>query len=278
MAETLGGKKKPPRQKPKADAPTADNVVQLDNTPPDERLRATLLNGVADLRALDEKIETAMSKVKSLRSDRKAVVGRLGAAGLPASLVKEAMDDADNTRTDIAEKEKARSFIRGAFALPTADWAASFEGMPTGAVEEVDWEARGYTDGVMARDRQPPSECPPERQQNWLKGYDAVMEARALKMAPKPKATPAPKAEEPPLILNESHFVADTALEDASTQTLVDQAAMDNVASHDRVIVRFGDKERVLKEPGYLDNGTDDAGVSEITDVPAEQVDEPVFH
>lgn len=269
MADTLGKAPKAPK-KPKAgaDTPAPDNVVQLDNTPPDERLRQTLLSGVADLRGLDEKIEQKMAQVRALRSDRKAVVGKLGAAGLPASLIKEAMDDADNTRTDQAQKEKTRAFIRQTFGLATEDWAASLEGLPTGGVEEVDWEARGYTDGVMARDRQPPAECPPERQQNWLKGYDAVMEQRALATAKKPKAAPAPKAEEPPLILNESHFEDGCALEDACTGTLKDEHH-DNVASHDRVIVRFGDKERVLKEPGYLDDGTDAAGVSEITDVPA---------
>lgn len=264
MAETLGGKKaKPPRQKPKDEPAVENNVVPLDNTPPEERLRATLLNGVADLRGLDEKIEAAMSKVKALRSDRKAIVGKLGAAGLPGSLVAEAMKDADNTRTDIAEKEKARAFIRGTFNLATADWQASLAGLPTGAAEEVDWEARGYTDGVMAKDRSAPSECPPERHQAYFKGYDAVMEARALKMTAKP--APKPQAEAP-LVLTEAHFAEGTELADASTQTLnADQA--DNVASYARVIVRFGGFERILKEPGYLDDGTDAAGVSEITPV-----------
>lgn len=269
MAETLGGKPKtkPARQKPKDEAPAADtNVVQLDNTPPEERLRSTLLNGVANLRALDEKIEAKMAQVRALRSDRKAEVGKLGAAGLPASLVKEAMDDADNTRTDQAEKEKARGFIRSTFGLATADWGASLEGMPTGAVEEVDWEARGYTDGVMAKDRKAPTECPPERHQAYFKGYDAVMEARALKTAA-PKPVEAPNADEPPLVLNETHFEPDTALEDASIATMLGEH-YDNVATYDRVIVRYGDKERVLKEPGYLDDGTDEAGVSAITDVP----------
>lgn len=262
MAETLGAKPKAPK-KPKADKPADDNVVQLDNTPPEERLRSTLLNGVADLRALDEKIDAAMAKVKALRSDRKAIVGKLGAAGLPASLIKEAMDDADNTRTDQAEKEQSRAFIRQTFGLATADWTASLAGLPTGAVEEVDWEARGYTDGVMAKDRSAPPECPPERHQAYFKGYDAVMEARALKMTAKP--APKPQAEAP-LVLTEAHFAEGTELADASTQTLnADQA--DNVASYARVIVRFGGFERVLKEPGYLDDGTDAAGVSEITPV-----------
>lgn len=271
MAETLGKapKAKPARQKPKDEAPQADtNVVQLDNTPPEDRLRQTLLNGVADLRGLDEKIEAKMAQVRALRSDRKAVVGKLGAAGLPASLVKEAMDDADNTRTDQAEKEKARAFIRGTFGLATADWAASLEGLPTGAVEEVDWEARGYVDGVMAKDRKAPPECPPERAQNFYAGYDRVMEMRALATAAKPQPSATPPASEPPLILDESAFAPDTALEDASTVTLLD-GRQDEVASHDRVLVRFGAQQRWLKEPGYLDNGTDEAGVSEIEAVPA---------
>lgn len=186
MAETLGSGKRKPRQKPlserQAEAETPDNVVSLPNVPTEDQLAQTLLNGVADLRKFDDKIAAKMAEVKNLRADRKGVVAKLGAAGLPASLIKEAMDDADNTRTDIAEKEKARDFIRNTFGLPKADWAAAFDGLPTGAAEEIDWEARGYTAGVMAGDPEPPPECPPERHPNYRTGYARVMEARAMKL------------------------------------------------------------------------------------------------
>jgi hypothetical protein len=190
MAETLGKAAKKPRQKPlserQAEAETGEqsNVVHLQNAPSEDHLAKTLLEGVAELRKLDDKIATQMLAVKNTRADRKAVVAKLGAAGLPASLVKEAMEDADNTRTDQAEKEKARGFIRGVFGLATADWSAAFDGLPTGAAEEVDWEARGYTAGVMADDRTPPEGCPPERQPNWLKGYDAAQTKRAMEIKP----------------------------------------------------------------------------------------------
>lgn len=189
MAETLGGAKpKKPRQKPlserQADANGAatESHPSIPNVPSEEQLAQTLLNGVADLRKFDDKIAAKMAEVKNLRADRKGVVAKLGAAGLPASLIKEAMDDADNTRTDQAEKEKARGFIRKTFGLATADWSEAFDGLPTGAAEEIDWEARGYTAGVMAEDGTPPSECPPERHQNWLKGWQRVMDARAMKL------------------------------------------------------------------------------------------------
>lgn len=266
MAETLGAKPKAPKKK--ADKPADDNVVQLDNTPPEERLAATLLNGIAELRAVDEKIEQAASRVKNLRADRKAITGKLGAAGIPAAIIKEGMEKAAQARSDQSAYEATRAFVFKTMGLASADWAASLEGLPSAAAEEIDWEARGYVAGVMANDRHPPSECPPDRQQAWFKGYDKVMEARALKMAPKPQVEPgAVDLAEPPLILNETNFASDTSLEDASLATLNDDQR-DNVASHERVIVRFGDKERVMKEPGYLDDGTDAAGVSEITDVP----------
>lgn len=190
MAETLGGaKQRKPRQKPMSErqaeqeAAAESNVVSLPNVPSEELLAQTLLNGVADLRKFDDKIAAKMAEVKNLRADRKGVVAKLGAAGLPASLIKEAMDDADNTRTDIAEKEKARDFIRNTFGLPKADWAAAFDGLPTGAVEEIDAEAAGHLAGVMAADREVPDNIPPERGQDWLKGYDAVMEKRAMNFA-----------------------------------------------------------------------------------------------
>ena len=188
MAETLGGGKRKPRQKPlderQAEGAEGEqsNVVTLPNVPSEDHLAQTLLNGVAELRKLDDKIANQMLAVKNTRADRKAVVAKLGAAGLPASLVKEAMEDADNTRTDQAEKEKARGFIRGVFGLATADWSAAFDGLPTGAAEEVDFEAQGYTAGVMAADRTPPDTCPPERQPNWLKGYDAAQTKRAMEI------------------------------------------------------------------------------------------------
>jgi hypothetical protein len=293
MAETLGADKKAPK-KPAKPAKAADNVVQMKpnsttvatgepipNAPPEEQLRKTLLNGVADLRDYDDKIATAMSKVKALRGDRKAVVAKMGAAGLPASLIKEAMEDADNTRTDMAEKEKARDFIRDTFGLARADYLNAFDGMPTGAVEEVDWEARGYTAGVMGADGSPPTECPAGAcSQAWLKGHARVMEARALAMAPKsgkkapksdekPATTEVERGAEHPLILTEADFEPDTALEEASTQTLVG-GYTDHIASYDRVLVRFGNRQRLLKDVGYLDDGSDEAGVSEIEDVATE--------
>lgn len=278
MAETLGAASKPKKTKVpkdnvvpmKPNAGTVKTGEPIPNAPPEEVLRSTLLRGVADLRDLDEKIATAMSKVKILRSDRKAVTAKMGAAGLPASLIAEAMADADNSRTDMAEKEKARDFIRDVFGLARADYLNSFDGMPTGAVEEVDWEARGYTAGVMAAERDAPKECPPERHQAYFKGYDRVMEARALSMTGgKKKAGPVEDLEEVPLslvILSEDDFSPDTALEDASTVTATD-AGRESIASVQKVIVRFGNRQRVLKEPGYLDDGTDEAGVSEIEDV-----------
>jgi|GEM_PF-6218068 len=280
MAETLGAEKKAPK-KPKSNVvamkPNSTTVATgepIPNAPPEEVLRSTLLRGVAELRELDERIDTAMSKVKILRADRKAITGKLGAAGLPASLIKEAMADADNSRTDMAEKEKARDFIRDVFGLARADYLNAFDGMPTGAVEEVDWEARGYTAGVMAADRDPPKECPPERHQAYFKGYDRVMEARALATAPKAgKKAPAPVSDAAPLpyILTEEHFEPDTALEDASMATLVDDVALrESIGNFARVLVRFGNRQRFLKDGDYLDDGSDEAGLSDIEEVGAD--------
>lgn len=266
MAETLGAKPKAPKKQ----TPPADNVVQLDNVAPEDRLRETLLNGVADLRKFDEQIATAMSKVKALRSDRKAVVGKMGAAGLPASLIKEAMDDADNTRTDVGEKEKARSFIRDTFNLPTADWAKSLEGTPSAAQDDLNAEASGYTAAVMNKERTPPTELSPERGQAWLRGYDAVLKSRAMDLTAKPKAAPEPIQEPVTLTLVEADFADGTALEDASMATIKDESRA-QVGEVGRVIVRFGDKQRLLKDTdGYLDDGTEEAGLSEITDVPTD--------
>jgi len=189
MAETVGAAKKP-RQKSKSERDAeadANNVVPFAPIPNEDQvaaLRSKLLTGLADLRAFDEKIAAAMSKVKTLRADRKTVVAKLGAAGLPASLVKEAMTDADNTRTDLAEKERARDFVRETMGLPKADWSAAFDGLPTGAIEEIDHEARGYTAGALGEDGTPPPECPPERAQNWLTGWNRAQEVRAMTLAP----------------------------------------------------------------------------------------------
>jgi ribosome modulation factor len=188
MAETVGAAKKP-RQKSKSERDAeaaANNVVPFAPIPNEDQvaaLRSKLLTGLSELRVFDDKIAAAMSKVKTLRADRKAVVAKLGAAGLPASLVKEAMDDADNTRTDLAEKERARDFVRETMGLPKADWSSAFDGLPTGAAEEVDWEARGYTAGALGEDGSAPSECPPERAQNWLTGWNRAQEVRAMTFA-----------------------------------------------------------------------------------------------
>ncbi len=189
MAETVGAAKKP-RQKSKSERDAeaeANNVVPFAPIPNEDQvaaLRSKLLTGLSDLRAFDEKIAAAMSKVKTLRADRKAVVAKLGAAGLPASLVKEAMTDADNTRTDLAEKERARDFVRETMGLPKADWSAAFDGLPTGAVEEIDAEAVGFTAGALGQDGTPPDNIPPERRQNWLSGWSKAQEVRAMTLAP----------------------------------------------------------------------------------------------
>jgi ribosome modulation factor len=200
MAETVGGKGRKAPQKPKSERDAeaaANNVVDFAPIPNEDQeaaLRSKLLTGVSDLRSLDEKIAAAMSKVKALRADRKTVVAKLGAAGLPASLVAEAMTDADNTRTDLAEKERARDFVRETMGLPKADWSAAFDGLPTGAAEEIDWEARGYTAGAMGEDGSAPSECPPERSQNWLTGWGRAQEVRAMTLTPTAPTAPSSDA------------------------------------------------------------------------------------
>lgn len=187
MARTLGAKQKPmsEREEEAAAAAAAENPAPepIPNEDPEARLASTLLNGLADLRKLDEKITAATAVVKSLRGDRKSVVAKLGAAGLPASQIKEAMEDAEREDDENVQREKSRQFIRKTINLPGADWYASFEGLPHGVDDEQKWYQRGLKAGALAHDRDPPAECPPgECSQQYMKGWDEKQLERAMEI------------------------------------------------------------------------------------------------
>lgn len=185
MAKTLGAKQKPMSER-EEEAAAAENSAPepILNEDPEARLASTLLNGLADLRKLDEKITAATAVVKSLRGDRKSVVAKLDAAGLPASQIKEAMEDAEREDDENVQREKSRQFIRKTINLPGADWYASFEGLPHGVDDEQKWYQRGLKAGALAHDREPPAECPPGRcVQEFMRGWDEKQLERAMEFS-----------------------------------------------------------------------------------------------
>lgn len=182
MARTLGAKQKPMSER-EEEAAASVAPEPIPNEDPELRLASTLLNGLADLRKVDEKIATASAVLKGHRGDRKAIVAKLGAAGLPASQIKEALEDSERDDDENVSREKSRQFIRKTINLPGADWFASFEGLPHGVDDEQKWYQRGLKAGALAHDRNPPPECPDgECVQQFMKGWDEKQLERAMEI------------------------------------------------------------------------------------------------
>lgn len=232
------------------------------------------------LAAAQAKLKEEKGKLKDLRQLAKA-------DGLVLKELDEAVEDARTERVDLVAKETRRRLYRQWLGLPfeQGDLFEEHKGTPSLAREQLRWKAIGNTEGRLGRPRVAPEDCPSNMEPHFLAGYDegqaALMKALpmtagafnadgSLKTASTAGETPAGGDETPGeadastapapasvavVILGPADFAAETLLEDANRSTLASDELRERFDSAERVVAVFGAKRRILKEPGYVDDG-----------------------
>lgn len=161
----LGSSVPPPKVKSQAERDAEIRSAQLDR----RRMLA------AQDREIDVKVEVIREQMKTLLTHRKQVRNSILQTGIPLALYDEAKADSLTSRVDLEEKEKLRAEAREVFGVPCGVEKGLFDGLPDAAKEEAYWDDIGYRQGLAATEAElpkPPKECPAERQQAFLKGWE----------------------------------------------------------------------------------------------------------
>ena len=240
------------------------------------------LKHVQILRKKEEEIAVEKLKLKGLNKQKKGLRQAAKAEGIVLGELDRAMEDADTEQVDLVAREQRYHLYM--------DWLGKPVGFQPSLVltinpddEEARWFARGDQDGRLGKDRTVPEGCPAERIQAFLKGWEHGQEQLMRKnpaTAPafKPKADQKPQAQPVAqlqmLTLHEDDFVAGIDLEEANRSTIFDDEMLAKFDAAVNVVAVFGKAKRVLKEPGYVDDGTDDCPITDPVPVATNDAEE----
>lgn len=221
-----------------------------------------------------EKIEAAklvLKTEKGIMKDLRKVAQSEGIVMREFDMVREAVN---TERVDLVARDQRWRYYCGFLGLDlTVQTELELHAKEGDAVLDAKrWWKRGDLDGRLGRIREVPLGCPPEHIQDWLKGHDNGQEVlmRGLPLTREgfgdqdPPKTPVAASEDKGkiLVLHEGHFVAGTGLEDANTSTLLPEH-LEAVERATYVSAVFGPAKRLIKEPGYLDDGSENTEVTE---------------
>lgn len=283
----------------KAARKAADTAPGFGHNAPDEGVFLRHVHAIQQfkegpLAAAKAKLKEENGKLKDLRQLAKA-------DGLVLKELDEAVEDARTERVDLVAKEQRRRRYREWLGLPfdQADLFEEHEGTPSLAREQLRWKALGNTDGRLGRTRAAPDDCPSNMESHYLAGWDegqaALMKAlpvtaggfnadgsvktaadqpesglRKEELDPTGRDGPAPDNVVPMpaavavVILGEADFVdVDGNLEEANRRTLAHDVLRERFDAAERVVAVFGAKRRILKEPGYVDDGLAETPLSD---------------
>lgn len=221
-------------------------------------------------RQIDVKVEVIREQLKTLLQQRKQVRDAIQGTGIPLKLYDEAKADSLTSRVDLEEKERLRAEAREIFGVPTGVEKGLFDDLPDAAKEEAHWADMGYRAGRAGLDRDPPSECPPERQQTymaeWERAQAEILAAIERTGAATTGAAPAPgepmtldeaaaSGKQPPEDPNASHVsppaepdapAVDPAIEAEADQVVAEtQAEVEREAEDD---FEMSDEERQAQQ------------------------------
>jgi hypothetical protein len=227
------------------------------------------------------KIEEAKLKLKALKGQMKDLREAAKSEGVVLGELDRALKDSSTENVDLEARERRY--------LLYMEWL----GKPLGVqgeiepVQEVDDRVRWYKAGDQAgrlgkaRDAYPEG-IPPELKTDYCAGWD---HGQTMLMKSSPLTSAAFKApvmsafdgvDRNPaaavLTLREEHFQAGIDLEDANRSTIFDDDILARFDAAANVIVVFGDRKRLLKEPGYVDDGSDDTPITDPQPITTAQI------
>lgn len=156
MAAKLGSADKVDSITPAAD----DRRDQLSNVS-----QSTFLEAVKEISAIN-------AKVRALNEDRKGIRKKWKAIGLELGLLDATIKMAEWDRPEVRTHfEVARRYAEW-LGLPIGMQADLFKTLGDDEIQKREWFALGQVASRLGRAQgKPPEECPPEYQQEWLRGF-----------------------------------------------------------------------------------------------------------
>lgn len=255
--------------------------VDDDRDPEDERTapgfghnapdESVYLRNVHAIRRQKDVVAAAKLVVKTENGKLKDIRKLAQADGLVMKQLDAALESLETEHVDLIAAHKRTILYHSWLGMPLEEQQELNLHAKEGDAEldAKRWRRRGDVDGRLGRVRDVPVGCPPEHIQDYLKGHDlgqeALMRGLPLTRDGFGDQAPAPAAQEDAskvLMLNEGHFAAGTILEDANTSTLLPE----HLPAVERAIyvsAVFGPAKRLIKEPGYLDDGSENTEVTE---------------
>lgn len=275
---------------PAAGAAPAETAPAFGHNRADESL---FLRHVQAIRTQEGQIEKAKALLKTERGKMKDIRTLAKSEGIVLRELDEALEALETEHVDLLAREQRRRLYFQWLGLPLEQQTKAFSRDEAGH-----WHKQGEIAGRIGQDRSVPDGVPPDRVQDWLKGWEAGQEvlmraspltAAAFKKPGEGQAAPEgagqsgeeAKAAPVPggiLALKEEHFKAGTELEDAAKATLLEDH-VEAWEAAERVVAVFAGKRRILKEPGFEDTGEPDSETSDVEPVtdeePTPEAEEP---
>lgn len=272
------------RGRPKKNAPSHTTAPDASAKPQGETAPAfghnradesLFLRHVQSIRMQQAELEKAKGLVKTERGKLKDIRTLAKSDGIVMRELDEALEALETEHVDLLAREQRRRLYFQWLGLPLEEQAKAFNRDEAGF-----WFQQGSVAGRLGQERKVPEGVPPDRIQDWLKGWEDGQEAlmRELPLTrdgfkkpgeAKGKAASAADGKPPSpaeaaaaaagavLVLKEEHFATDTLLEDASKATLL-RDHIEAWEAAERIVVIFAGKRRILKEPGFEDTGEPD--------------------
>lgn len=243
------------------------------------------LKHVQAIRAKQVEIDEQKRKLKVLRGQNKDLRNLAKSEGVVLGELDRALKDADTEDVDLGAREARYHLYMSWLGKPISFQAElPLEPRNSPELEAKHWRKIGEQAGRLGKPRDAYPDCmAPEQRPNFLAGWDDGQEALMRKSPLTASAfdiidVPDEEASEHEpantmLTLREVHFVAGTEIEDANRSTIFDDQTLEAFDAAENVIVIFGKAKRIIKEPGYLDDGGSDTPLSEVEEMPDDEMD-----
>lgn len=271
MVSGAGSQPKP--ESPPTGSLEPETAPAFGTNEPDE---GTFLHHVRILVEQDSRIDVQKEILKGLRKERKSLRDEAKAVGVVMGELDRAVKDAQTELVDLEAKERRYLLYMRWLGCPLDIGPAK---APPKTKEEVAkaqadrWEQEGYRMGILGKPRSIPEGCPPESQQDLLRGHErgqnALMKSSPLtREAFEERAQEgggAPAEADGVLTLGVEHFVNGVELTEANLANLLPawEGAWHKAKD---IVVIIGGQKRVLKDSfdNYEDTGAPDVPLSEV--------------
>lgn len=187
MAPRLNSRKSTPKS-----APAPREAVIGDNSDPhgEEAERVQLISFVSKITQADAEVESTKGPYDAAKTKRRSIIKLAEAAGFSAARIRARMDEMNRSPVENdniqAEERRHRRWLGTA--------REKQDKLPLEKQDEMDWQSRGYQDGIRGKPATLPEGIPPRMDQPYLKGHETgfkeYLGAQAA-MVPKPKGASA---------------------------------------------------------------------------------------